>query len=816
MPILFDRSVCCDLNETVSREWLVTNGKGGYASGTVAGMLTRLQQGLLVASQEQGASPQLLVAKIDEEIVFDQRTYYLGTNEYRDGTLNPAGFVHLETFRLEEGFPVFTYHLGGIDGMMLEKRVWMSPCQNTTCIQYRLLRTTTQPDITPWSNRASRPVYTRIHDAQRALSLTLLPFAGYRASNETQHGKLDWQFRVETQHIESDESIAGCTIHAHDGAHPYSIFAVGHADSDSTFLPTGVWYWHLLHRADQAAGRAATSDLYLPGVFRTKLWPGEDVTFTIIITAEELSRLQFSTKYLKRAYEEAIDYQGRVLETQRYFGEGGATAHVHSVLPFSQANTDLPQDEEFLRLLMQAANRLVEERPATQDEASSGDTPFLPERKNEPFVVSGYYGGQEDTRTTLIALPGLLLATHRYAEARYILERLGRAFRQGLLPDHLPRTGERQDKNGHVEGARHEGGQGESEREVSARHEGGHEGGGRDKSRPYSADTALWYFYALDHYIQSTGDDELLDSLAGVLEECLDWYIRGTLNGIGVDARDGLLQAQSPGKALTWMNAMAPHERHTPVTPRMGKAVEMNALWYHALSLMQEWSEHFKFGSGGDSRTEKYEELRRRCRENFNERFWQASGGYLYDVIDGPGGDDRSIRPNQLFALSLRHAVLDEAHRRSVLNVVTTHLLTPCGLRTLSPQAEGYKGRIAQHQEEQQSSLHQGSAWPWLFGPYVDALLRVDGQTPVNRKNHASETQKYRENTWHRGIRLLDSFREQLRSDMLGAIGAAYDGDAPQRPHIYMASATGTGEIVRVYKLLAQMGVPFSRQTLSV
>jgi glycogen debranching enzyme len=803
MPILFDRSICCDLNETVSREWLVTNGKGGYASGTVAGTLTRLQQGLLVASPQEGASPQLLVAKLDEEVVFDQRTYHLGTNEYKDGTLNPAGFVHLETFRLEEGFPVFTYHLGGIDGIMLEKRIWMPQGLNTTYIQYRLLRTTTHPDITPWSSRASRPTYTRFHDAQRMLSLTLLPFVGYRANNEAQHGKLDWQFRVDTQHLEPDEttsnnneSIAGCTIHAYDEARPYHIFVVGHAESENTFLPTGVWYWNLLHRADQAAGRAANSDLYLPGVFRTKLWPGEDATFTIVITAEDLSWLTFSLKHLKRAYHEAVDYQRSILQTQRYFGDGGVTAHMHSILPFPAKNDDLPQDEEFLRLLIQAANRLVAERPATQDEASTGYAPFPPQIKNIPFVVSGYYGEQEDTRDTLIALPGLLLATRRYADARRILSKLGRSFHRGLLPDRLPGPHETPDEYGREE-------LGES---------------GRDQSHPYngSADTTLWYFYALDHYIQATHDYELLDSLASTLEECIDWYMRGTLNGIGVDARDGLLQAQSPGKALTWMNATAPHKPQTPVTPRMGKAVEVNALWYHALSLMQEWSERFNRERHINSRAEVHQEQRQRCRRSFNERFWYASGGYLYDVIDGPDGDDTSIRPNQLFALSLRHAVLDEAHRRAVLNVVTSHLLTPCGLRTLSPQAEGYKGRISQHQEEQQSSLHQGSAWPWLIGPYVDALLRVDGQAPVSRKNHTEETQKYQEGVWHKGIRLLDSFREQLRSDMLGAIGTVYDGDSPQRPHIHMISAISTGEILRVYKLLAHMGVRFSDQTLSV
>src|SRR5579859_2422274 len=190
MPIAFDRSVCCDLNETISREWLITNGIGGYAAGTVAGTLTRMQHGLLVASCDE-ASPRLLLAKLDEEILFDQRTYYLGTNEYRDGTINPAGFVHLETFHLEEGFPVFTYRIGGIDGILFEKRIWMPQDLNTTYIQYRVLRPST-PDAhvyrnTTWSSfdRSSRASYVRSYHEhsggeQRVLTLTLLPFAAYR------------------------------------------------------------------------------------------------------------------------------------------------------------------------------------------------------------------------------------------------------------------------------------------------------------------------------------------------------------------------------------------------------------------------------------------------------------------------------------------------------------------------------------------------------------------------------------------------------------------------------------------------------------
>jgi glycogen debranching enzyme len=501
----------------------------------------------------------------------------------------------------------------------------------------------------------------------------------------------------------------------------------------------------------------------LPGVFRAKLWAGEDVSLTIIITAEDLSWQTFNARHLNRAYDEAVDHQRNILQTQRYLGEGGATTLTYPILPFPQKNDDLPTDEEFLRLLMQAGNRFLVERPAMRDAAGDGQSFFFPHIQHIPVVIPGYFEAEENTRDTLIALPGLLLATRRYAEARRILSELGRHFRQGLLPDRLP-----------------------------APHHPLHD------CDYGSIDTTLWFFYALDHYVQTTHDYELLDALASSLEECIDWYTRGTLNGIGVDAQDGLLQA------------------HSPTTLRQGKAVEVNALWYHALSLIHEWSEQLNRTRPTNHPAEVYEELRQQCKRSFNERFWYALGGYLYDVIDGADGDDASIRPNQLFALSLRYAVLDESCQRSVFKVVTQHLLTPCGLRTLSPQAEGYEGQIKQLREEQQSSLHQGSAWPWLIGPYVDALLRVEGSTPASNSNQAQVTQRRRESARRKGIEVLNTFREQLRSDMLGMIGSVYDGDPPQRPHTQLASAKSTGELLRVYKLLAHMGVRSSDQALSV
>src|SRR5579875_3046197 len=190
MPIVLGRNVCCDMNETISREWLVSNGLGGYAAGTVAGVLTRMQHGLLVAPPCETETPYLLLAKIDEEVLFDERTYYLGTNEYRDGTLNPSGFVHLESFSLEEGFPIFTYRIGGIDGILLEKRIWMPRGQNTTCIQYRVLRNAIAEEPFTWQG-GIRAGIGRHHGyaeaAQRPLTLKLLPFAAYRSYEQPQH-----------------------------------------------------------------------------------------------------------------------------------------------------------------------------------------------------------------------------------------------------------------------------------------------------------------------------------------------------------------------------------------------------------------------------------------------------------------------------------------------------------------------------------------------------------------------------------------------------------------------------------------------------
>jgi len=795
MPIAFDRSTCCNLNETISREWLITNGLGGYAAGTVAGVLTRMQHGLLVTSSQDSA--QLLLAKIDEELVFDERKYYLGTNEYRDGTLNPGGFVHLETFRLEEGFPVFTYHLGGINGIVLEKRIWMPHGYNTTYIQYRVLRTNEAGNTNGypgWSRytgeQLARESGRYVGDtaypgaAQRTLSLTLLPFSAYRRYDQPQYGNNDWHFQVQVhsnaQHRLSGEhdqaedeegnrlllpkGVTGCTIRAWDDAPVYSIFAVGHPDSQVTFIPTGVWYWNFLRRHDQAAHRPAIDDLYLPVVIKAKLWLGEDSVLTIIASAEELSSLTLSPGQLKHSYTRSIAAQQQlvssILQPQHYFGEGGETTHYPQLLSLPPDRNSTIDSEEYLRLLIQAADRFLVCRSLPRSEQANIRSFFSQTFETVPVILADYFGQRDSTREALIALPGLTLTTGRFEEARDILRNYARYFKQGMLPDRLP----------------------SAERPL--------------EERDYrSVDTTLWYFYALDHYVQATHDFQLLDELYQQLAESINWYIKGTYNATQVDATDGLLR--TTGKSLTWMNASADGQARIS---RTGKLVEVNALWYHALSLMHEWSlRQQQIGSIGNQSPSFYQKQAAYCKEHFQQRFWYASGGYLYDVIDGPGGDDSSLRPNQLLALSLRHPVLDDERRYAVFDRVTLQLLTPLGLLTLAPQRQEARERHEEKDEKHDRSIEQVIIQPWFIGPYIDALFALQDSCPATTR--ITNEGRHQDDSWQKNLALLVPFYKEFSRGLLGMIGEHPVGDALEQREHKVASVLSIAELLRVYNL---------------
>ncbi|HLV97709.1 MAG TPA: amylo-alpha-1,6-glucosidase [Ktedonobacterales bacterium] len=718
--LTLDREICRNLDAVLQREWLVTNGLGSYASGTVAGANTRRYHGLLVAALRPPVARTVMVAKVDEEIEYDQRTLYLGTNEYQDGTIHPGGFVHLEQFALEDGLPVWLYRIGGPDELMLEKRIWMEHGQHTTYVRYRLFR---QP--AEQHNGAATQA-----QASPAITLTLLPFAAYRDFHSQQYGSADRQFAIAGLYPadggQQDEppGIAGCRITAFAGAQPYHLLASGAQTSTLDFTPMGVWYWRFLHRKERERGLPDTEDYYLPGLFRARLTlAGKDKsdqdTLTLILTAEPRWAAYTRPGAPAKSLQRACARQREIVDSgPQHLGE---------------------RDRDFLQQLRLAADQFLVVRPLNGSKRSGNAA------QASATVIAGYHWFADWSRDTMISLPGLTLATGRFDEARSLLENFARYLERGMLPNRFPDSGEKltdADYN--------------------------------------TVDATLWYFHALDQYLRLSGDTSLLNTLYPALEEIIAWHQRGTRFGIRVDTRDGLLAAGEPGVQLTWMDAKVDN---WVVTPRIGKPVEINALWYNALRLMEEWAA----SQGKDPQP--YGAAAARCRESFNQRFWQEASGYLADVIDSPDGDDSSLRPNQVFAISLPHPVLDPAHWQPVLDTLTRHLLTPLGLRSLNQEHPAYQGHYTGDVRARDGAYHQGTVWAWLIGPYLDARLRVSGS--------ADERARAQEEA--RCLGILAAFRDHLEQEGLGSISEIFDGEAPYTPRGCIAQAWSVAEVLRLW-----------------
>jgi glycogen debranching enzyme len=374
-------------------------------------------------------------------------------------------------------------------------------------------------------------------------------------------------------------------------------------------------------------------------------------------------------------------------------------------------------------------------------------------------IIAGYHWFTDWGRDTMISLEGLTLATGRHVEAGYILRTFARRVRDGLIPNLFP--------------------------------EGGREG------LYHTADASLWFFHALDRYLAATGDRDTLDQLLPVLLDILDHHVAGTRFGIGMDPGDGLLRQGAPGYQLTWMDAKV---GDWVVTPRRGKAVEINALWYNALRLLEGWlaaggGDGGKFATrdpavGATPDTERARsaaratqigELARRARESFNRRFWYAAGGYLYDVVDGEHGDDASCRPNQVFALSLPHPVLAPERWRPVFETVRQRLLTPVGLRSLAPGEPDFKPTYDGDLRARDAAYHQGTVWAWLIGPFADAWLRVHPGDLAGA--HA----------------LLQGFVPHLGEGCLGTIAEIFDAEQPWTPRGCVAQAWSVAEVLRAW-----------------
>jgi predicted glycogen debranching enzyme len=651
------------------REWLITNGLGGYASGTVAGVLTRRFHGMLIAALPSPLGRVVMWNHLLERVRLpDKRVVWLGDEDEVAGHNAADMRDHLIEFRLELGLPVWLHQ---VDGFTLEKRVVMSYGQNTVHVTYRLL------DGSGKLRLNLRPsVHFRPHEA-RVDQAPPVPYT-IAASGS----------RYELSSV-SDYPPLRMTFHGGDSA------ALTLDEKGAPAVP---------YKMEESRGYDWVGTLWSPGYVRADISKGD--AFTLIGSTEPWDTLTAMSPEVATSAER---------ERRRKL----------------IAIAGIPDEDTFAGELVLASDQFII-RPAGRVEETARARAAGDDVRT---VIAGYHWFTDWGRDTMISLEGLTLTTRRFREAGYILRTFGQYVRDGLIPNMFP--------EGDREGLYH------------------------------TADASLWFFHAIERYTIATGDDETLRRLLPALIEIVEAHLRGTRFGIKVDPADGLFAQGAEGYQLTWMDAKV---GDWVVTPRRGKAVELNALWYNALCVLQAWTQKH----GGAEHLDLANHARR-TRESFNKRFWYEEGGYLYDVIDGEQGADASCRPNQVFAISLPHPVLDRQRWEPVMKVVHDRLLTPVGLRSLAPGASDYKARYYGDLRARDAAYHQGTVWAWLIGPFIDAWQKV----------HGADRQEVR--------RLLSGFDLHLSEACVGSISEVFDAEEPYVPRGCVAQAWSVAEVLRCW-----------------
>ncbi|MFB3908111.1 MAG: amylo-alpha-1,6-glucosidase [Candidatus Eisenbacteria bacterium] len=658
----------------MTHEWLVTNGLGGYASGTVGGVITRRYHGLLVSALPAPKGRVVMLSHLSEALRLpDQRVIRISGEESESGWPEIEGAKHLRDFGLEGGLPVWHY---AIEGFRIEKRIVMPHFQNTVHVTYRLL------------------------EGEGTVRLILTPAVHFRPHEEPVDTPLPGPFSIR---VTGDRY----EVWMHPDFPPLKIVMVGERGA---FTLAAQHIEKVFFRSEKERGYQSSGRLWSPGEFRVDLSSGESATFlSSTETWEEMLALRPA-----EAQEAEQERRRRlVLAAHPKLRDG------------------------FPARLVLAADQFVI-TPAGRVE----DTSRARARGDEVrSVIAGYHWFTDWGRDTMISLEGLTLLTGRSLEAGYILRTFAHYAKDGLIPNHFPE--------------------------------------GNNEAIYNTADATLWYFHAIDRYLEATGDRRTLAILLPLLVEIVDAHLRGTRFHIGVDPSDGLLRQGQEGYQLTWMDAKV---GDWVVTPRRGKAVEINALWYNALRLLERWIREER----GEADAHRYAELADRARDSFRRRFWYAEGGYLYDVVDGEQGDDASFRPNQIFAVSLPHPVLEQERWEPVVRAVQERLLTPVGLRSLAPGDADFKPRYYGDLRSRDAAYHQGTVWAWLIGPFVDAWLRV----------HPGDREGAR--------RLLEGFPGTLEQAAIGTISEIFDAEAPFTPRGCIAQAWSVAEVLRAWAQTAE------------
>ncbi len=625
--IVLGPQTCGSLDESASREWLVADGLGGYAMGTVAGLRTRRYHGLLVQAAGGPSARMLGLAALEPVLVVGDSRYRLATDEWASGAVDPCGHELLVSFTLDRGVPRWRWQVGNV---VLEREIAMAHGRCAVGIAHRLV------------------------SADRAVALELTPLCTWRSV----HGE---------RFANGDPAVETTA----DGFVFEGAFRVAGAG----WRPDGAWYRGVRAREEAARGLNDREDLWAAGAFTVELRTGDTHAVTAAAGPEGGS-LPPAAALVAAARERATGLVRRA----------GVTGTV---------------DEQ----LVLAADQFVIDH-------------------NGPTAVAGYPWFGEWSRDLMTSYEGLFLSTGRAEEGREALRRAAATLSDGMLANTAD-TG----------------------------------------TLEYNtSDGTLWFVHALGRHVEVTGDEDLGAELAPALREIVERHLEGTRFGIGADA-DGLLRQGAEGWALTWMDARIDG---VPVTPRIGKPVEVNALWIQALDV-----------AGKLGRTDRWRATHDAAVASFVRRFVRPDGGGLLDLVDGPGGDDAARRPNQLLAVSLPGGPLVGAATadaaRSTVEACRT-LLTPLGLRSLSPDDPAYRPYHRGGPAERDSAYHQGTVWPWLIGPYADAARRVSVSTDE----------------------LIEGLSRHVGEWGLGSVSETADGAAPHAATGCPFQAWSVAELLRI------------------
>ena len=645
--IIFDRTICNDFQAATSREWLETNGIGGFASGTVSGANTRRYHGLLTAAIRPPLGRVTMLSKLEETLLVGDQRYELSSNRFPGGVF-PEGYKYLTEFRLDP-FPIWTFE---VDGITLEKRVFMRHGKNATVCRWSVVKS-----------------------ENSEIGLELRPLLSFVDYHHLSH---------ENSEFNGDFLASNNVVSIKPYDEMPELFFNHNA---SAVERSGHWYSDFEYAIEQERGFDFQEDLFQPFILRFDL--AEPATVIV------------STEQTKASDAEKI--------------ENAEIKRRKTLVKQAGVKTD------FAKQLVLAADQFVVER-------GRGET-----------IIAGYPWFSDWGRDTMIALPGLTLATGRPEIAKSIILEFAKHISEGMIPNRFPDAGETPEYN--------------------------------------TVDATLWYFESVRAYAEKTGDFSLVESrLYEKLADIVAWHMRGTRFNIHVDT-DGLLFAGENGHQLTWMDAKI---GDLVITPRIGKPVEIQALWYNTLRTMADFAERF----GHDEDRSRFDAMADLAQLSFNGAFWNDAENCLFDVVEN-GNRDGSVRPNQLFAVSLHHPILDESRWLAVVEKTERELLTPVGLRSLSPNDPSYVPVYIGSPFNRDSAYHQGTVWGWLIGPFIDAYRRVNKDEPnINEKITG----------------FLAGFEKHLTEAGLGQISEIFDGNAPHTPRGCPAQAWSIAEILRALR----------------